>query len=56
MANAAAVTAMGRAGELVRVLAQHLLDGADPGRQAEALERTFHILPSRLKTGHACER
>jgi hypothetical protein len=25
-----------------------LLDGSDPGRQTEALERAVHILPSRL--------
>jgi hypothetical protein len=35
--------------ELPGVLAQHLLDGSDPGRQAEALKRAVHIWPSRLK-------
>ena len=29
-----------------------MLDGADPGSQTETLERTIHILPSRLKAGH----
>jgi hypothetical protein len=29
---------MRRARELLGVLAQHLLDGSDPGRQTEALE------------------
>jgi hypothetical protein len=36
--NAASATIMRRAGELLRVLAKHLLDGSDPGRQTEALE------------------
>jgi hypothetical protein len=33
----ASATMMRRAGELPRVLAKHLLDGSDPGRQTEAL-------------------
>jgi hypothetical protein len=36
---------MRRAGELLRILAKHLLDGSDPGRQTEALEGAVHILP-----------
>ena len=46
--DAAAATIMRRAGELLRVLAKHLLDGSDSGRQTEALKGTVHILPSRL--------
>jgi hypothetical protein len=42
--------------ELLRILAKHLLDGSDPGRQTEALEGAVHILPSRLKAGHERER
>jgi hypothetical protein len=42
---------MRRAGELLRVLAKHLLDGSDPGRQTEALKGAVHILPSRLEAG-----
>ncbi len=38
VADPAPTTAMRRAGELLRVLAQHLLDGYDPGRQTEALD------------------
>jgi hypothetical protein len=36
---------MRRAGELPRVLAKHLLDGSDPGRQTEALKGVVHSLP-----------
>ena len=42
---------MRRAGELLRVIAKHLLDGSDSGRQTEALKGAVHILPSRLKAG-----
>jgi transposase-like protein len=48
--------AMRRAGKLLGVLAQHLLDGSDPGRQTEALEGAVHILPSRLKARHQRQR
>jgi hypothetical protein len=51
--DAASATIMQRAGELPRVLAKHLLDGSDPGRQTEALEGTVHILPSSLQAGHS---
>src|SRR5260221_10974825 len=47
---------MRRAGEPLRVLAKHLLDGSDPGRQTEALKGAVHILPSRLEAGHERER
>ena len=50
--DAASTATMRRAGELLCVLAQHLLDGSNPGRQTEALERAVHILPSRLKAGY----
>src|SRR5437899_740874 len=56
VADAASATIMRRAGELLRILAKHLLDGSDPGRQTEALEGAVHILPSRLKAGHERER
>ena len=36
--DAASTAAMRRTGEPLCVLAQHLLDGSDPGRQTEALE------------------
>jgi len=36
VADAASTTIMRRAGELLRILAKHLLDGSDPGRQTEA--------------------
>jgi len=54
--NATSAAAMSRAGELLRVLAQHLLDRSDPGRQTEALEGVVHFLPTRLKAGHERER
>ena len=38
VADPASTAAMRRAGELLGVLAQHLLDGSDAGRQTEALE------------------
>jgi hypothetical protein len=52
--NATYAAAMTPAGELLCVLAQHLLDGSDPGCQTDALER--HILPSHLEAGHERER
>jgi hypothetical protein len=42
---------MWRAGELLRVLAKHLLDGSDSGRQTEALKGAVHILPSLSRLG-----
>jgi hypothetical protein len=45
-----AAAAMRRAGKLLGVRVQHLLNGSDPGRQAEALERPVHILPGRFET------
>jgi hypothetical protein len=36
--DAAFTAAMRRAGELLCVLTQHLLDGSNPGRQTETLE------------------
>ena len=45
VADAASTAAMRHAGKLMRVLAQHVLDRADPGRQTEALEGPVHILP-----------
>jgi hypothetical protein len=56
VADAASATIMRRAGELLHVLAKHLLDGSDPGRQTEALKGAVHILPSRLEAGHERER
>jgi hypothetical protein len=38
VADAASAATVRRAGKLLRVLAQHLLDGPDPSRQAEALK------------------
>jgi len=52
VADAASATIMRRAGELLRVLAKHLFDGSDPGRETEALNEAVHILPSRLEAGH----
>jgi hypothetical protein len=42
---------MRRAGELLGVLARHLLDAANPGCQTEALERTVHIVPTASRLG-----
>jgi hypothetical protein len=56
VADAASATIMRRAGELLRVIAKHLLDRSDSGRQTEALKGAVHILPSRLKAGHERER
>ena len=56
MADPASATIMWRAGELLRVLAKHLLDGSDSGRQTEALKGAVHILPSRLEAGRERER
>jgi len=56
VSDAASATIMRRAGELLRVIAKHLLDGSDSGRQTEALKGAVHILPSGLKAGHEHER
>ena len=48
MANAAS-TAMRRCGELLRILALHLFDGSDPGRQTKALFTSCQAV-SRLGT------
>ena len=51
VADAASATIMRRASELLRVIAKHLLDGSNSGRQTKALKGAVHILPSRLKAG-----
>jgi len=56
VADTASTVAMRRAGKLLRVIAQHLLDGPDAGRQTEALECAMHILPSHFQTGRERER
>jgi hypothetical protein len=56
VADAAPAAAVQSAGKLSGVLSQHLLDCADPGGQTKTLERTVHILPSRLKARHERER
>ena len=56
VADTAAAAAVRRAGKLLGVIAQHLLNRSDPGRQTEALKGTVHILPGRLKAGHQRER
>jgi hypothetical protein len=45
-----------RAGQLLRVITEHLLDRAEAGRQAEPFERPIHILPSDLEASHERER
>src|SRR6516165_9158698 len=45
--------AMRFAGELLGILAQHLLDSFNPSRQTKALKRAVHILPSRLNWARA---
>ena len=44
VADAASATIMRRAGELLRVIAKHLLDGSNSGSQTEALKGAVHIL------------
>ena len=46
VADASSSAAMRQAGELLGILAQHVLDGSNPGRQTETLEGIVHILPS----------
>ena len=55
-ADAVLPAAIRRAGELLRVITEHLLDRADAGRQTEPLEGPIHILPSRLEAGHERKR
>jgi hypothetical protein len=43
-------------GKPLGILVQHLLDGANSGRQTEALEGPVHIVPGRLKAGHERKR
>src|SRR5262249_2130101 len=54
--HSVAAPAMRFAGELLGILAQHLLNSFNPSRQTKALKRAVHILPSRLKAGHERER
>src|SRR5215813_3699569 len=54
--DAVAAPAMRFASELPGIVAQHLLDRSNPGRQTKALERAIHILPSRLDAGHERKR
>ncbi len=42
VADAASATIMRRAGELLRVIAKHLLDGSDSGRETEASSRSLY--------------
>jgi hypothetical protein len=44
VAHPASAGAVRRAGKLLRVLAQHLFDGPDLGRQTEALKRTVQSM------------
>jgi hypothetical protein len=44
------------AGQLLGIVAQHLLDRSNLGRQTKALEGAVHILPSHLKAGHEHKR
>jgi hypothetical protein len=48
--------AMTRTGQPMRILAQHLLNRPDAGRQTEPLKRAVHISPSRFKAGHQRHR
>src|SRR5262245_46740576 len=54
--HSVAAPAMRFAGELLGILAQHLLNSFNPSRQTKALKRAVHILPSRRKAGHERER
>jgi hypothetical protein len=44
------------AGQTLRILAQHLFHGSNPGHQTKAIERAVHILPSRFKARHQRDR
>src|SRR5262245_22085745 len=54
--HSVAAPAMRFAGELLGILAQHLLNSFNPSRQTKALKRAVHMLPSRRKAGHERER
>src|SRR5882724_3804619 len=54
--DAVFAAAIRRAGELLRVVTEHLLDCADAGGQTEPLEGPIHILPSCLEARHERER
>jgi hypothetical protein len=56
VADAASAAAVAWAGQTLRILAQHLFHGPDPGHQTEAIERDVHILPSRFEAGHQPDR
>ena len=56
LADAVLAAAIRRAGELLCVITEHLLDRADAGPQTEPLEGPIHILPSRLQAGRERER
>jgi hypothetical protein len=56
LADAASAAAMAWTSQTLRVLAQHLFHGSDPGHQTEAIERAVHILPSRFKAWHQRNR
>jgi DmsE family decaheme c-type cytochrome len=56
LADAVLAAAIRGSGQLLRIIAEHLLDRADAGRQTEPLEGPIHILPSHLETGHERER
>jgi hypothetical protein len=55
VADATAATATRPPTRLAGDLAPHLLDGTYPSAQTKTLERTFHIVPSRLKGWHERE-
>jgi hypothetical protein len=55
LADAVLAAPIRRPGELLRIIAKHLLDRADAGRQTQPLEGPIHISPSRLETGHERE-
>jgi hypothetical protein len=55
VADPTAATATRRPNELAGDLAPHLLDGTYPSAQTKTLERTFQIVPSRLKAWHERE-
>jgi hypothetical protein len=55
-ADAALAAAIWRAGKLLRIVMEHLLDRANAGRQPDPREGSTHILPSRLEAGPERER
>jgi hypothetical protein len=56
VATAASAAAVTWAGQTLRVLAQHLFHGSDPGHQTEAIKWDVHILPRRFKARHPRNR